>query len=332
MRVMEEERMLLSVIIPFYNSEEFLAECVESVVNEPVRDMEILLLDDGSTDNSAEVAYRMEGQYSAVKYHKLVHNGVSAARNAGLDWATGKYVFFLDADDRIEKGLLTALLEKMEVHNAVMGNSLLREFGCGHKLHCTKESEIPDVLEAGETIQEFLAGRNSLRAIGGKMMLRQKVGDSRFRTDLTVGEDTCFIYDFIKNGWAKTVFVKDLYYEYRMHNRNTIISVNAACFHSQMTVRQYLYDRECERVGATKAAAIWIQNADFLRAWMRRCCKQVKEMPELRGAILEQIKRMQEHPLYAQRGRRFRLEVFAFVHMFPVYKLFFFAENANESK
>lgn len=314
--------VLLSVIIPVYNRADYLNECVESVRNEKVREVEILLLDDGSTDNSEEECRRIEALYPEVKYYKLEHAGVSATRNKGIDLATGKYVFFLDSDDRIEKGLIDSLLEKMEANDAIMGNSLLRNFGSGRRTHCTLEKELPDVLEDDETIEEFLSGGNSLMAIGGKMMLRSKIGDYRFRTDLPAGEDTYFIYDFIRQG-GKTVFVNHCFYEYRIHEGNTIMSFDINCFYSVFEVKQYLYDRECERVGAEQAESIWLQHADIMRNWMKRCRVYDENTKNLRKAISEQNRKIKTHPLYPKLGRRFRVRVFTFTHMFPVYRLIY---------
>lgn len=103
---MEHTEIKTSVIIPVYNTKEYLHACVESVLEQTQRELEIILVDDGSTDGSREVIQYYEEKYSLVKavYQKNQKQG--AARNAGMKIARGKYVYFLDSDDYIDKNLL----------------------------------------------------------------------------------------------------------------------------------------------------------------------------------------------------------------------------------
>jgi glycosyltransferase involved in cell wall biosynthesis len=87
---------LVSVIIPVYNCELYLAEAIESVLNQKYRPIEIIVVDDGSTDDSAKVAKRFN---SSARYFYQAHSGASAARNRGVGLSKGKYLAFLDADD-----------------------------------------------------------------------------------------------------------------------------------------------------------------------------------------------------------------------------------------
>jgi len=91
-----ENQSLVSVIIPVYNCERYLAEAIESVIIQNYRPIEIIVIDDGSTDGSADVAKKF-GQ--AARYCFLQHSGISAARNRGIDLAHGTFIAFLDADD-----------------------------------------------------------------------------------------------------------------------------------------------------------------------------------------------------------------------------------------
>jgi len=87
---------LISVIIPVYNGERYLAEAIESALGQHYRPIEIILVDDGSTDRSAEVAKQVS---QSIRYLYQAHGGAGAARNAGVDLATGEFLAFLDADD-----------------------------------------------------------------------------------------------------------------------------------------------------------------------------------------------------------------------------------------
>ena len=93
---MTENKPLVSVIIPAYNCERYLAQAVKSVLAQTYRPIEIIVVDDGSTDGSADIAKRFE---LAVRYYFQPHSGIGAARNHGIHLAQGNYFAFLDADD-----------------------------------------------------------------------------------------------------------------------------------------------------------------------------------------------------------------------------------------
>jgi hypothetical protein len=104
--------ILVSLVIPAYNKGRFLAEAIDSVLAQSYSNFEIIVVDDGSTDETKEVA----GRYSSVNYFFQQNRGVSAARNAGLKQSKGSYVVFLDADDRLLPDALKIGVECLEAH------------------------------------------------------------------------------------------------------------------------------------------------------------------------------------------------------------------------
>jgi len=105
---------LVSVIVPMYKVEEYLRECLDSVVNQTLKNLEILCVDDGSPDNSGAIAEEYAAKYPFVRVIHKENGGLSSARNAGLDAAAGTYVYFLDSDDYIEPETLEALSARAE--------------------------------------------------------------------------------------------------------------------------------------------------------------------------------------------------------------------------
>ena len=95
--------MLVSVIIPAYNCENTLKRTVESIIASGLVDYEIIIVNDGSTDNTTSVCNSLCDQYSFIKYSEQENSGVSAARNRGISIATGEYIMFFDADSNIKK-------------------------------------------------------------------------------------------------------------------------------------------------------------------------------------------------------------------------------------
>ena len=103
---------LISVIIPVYNVEKYLPECIESVLKQTHTNLEIILVDDGSPDNSPQICDEYAQKDSRIKVIHKENGGVSSARNEGLKIAKGEWISFIDADDWVEKNFCEILLNK----------------------------------------------------------------------------------------------------------------------------------------------------------------------------------------------------------------------------
>ena len=106
--------MLFTVIIPVYNVEEYLEECAASVLSQSFGDLDVVLVDDGSTDSSGKIADSIAGKDERVRVIHRENGGRSAARNTGLDAARGEYILFVDSDDMIEQGALDAVAKTVD--------------------------------------------------------------------------------------------------------------------------------------------------------------------------------------------------------------------------
>lgn len=109
---------LISVIIPIYNVESYLRECVESVINQTYKNLEIILVDDGSTDGCAAICDEYKKKDNRVKVIHKKNGGLSSARNTGLDIANGRYISFVDSDDFVGKHLYEMANRSMSKYNA----------------------------------------------------------------------------------------------------------------------------------------------------------------------------------------------------------------------
>lgn len=104
---------LISIIVPVYNAEQYLGDCIKSVLKQTYTHFELILVEDGSTDNSREICRRVgmdDIRISLVRQER--NQGVSRARNAGIEAAKGKYLFFLDSDDTIHPRLIETLYKR----------------------------------------------------------------------------------------------------------------------------------------------------------------------------------------------------------------------------
>lgn len=110
---------LLSIIVPVYNVSKYLAKCLDSLICQDLKpeEYEIIVVNDGSTDNSEEISRQYEEKYSNIKVVRQENQGLSAARNSGIAIAQGQYIQFVDSDDYLEPNVLKTLVEKMESDN-----------------------------------------------------------------------------------------------------------------------------------------------------------------------------------------------------------------------
>ena len=114
------QKAIISVIVPVYNVKDYLNECVESIVNQSYAALEIILVDDGSTDGSAEICDNWLKRDSRIRVIHKENGGLSDARNAGMSIATGEYVGFVDGDDKIAKEMYCRLHDLMVEKQADM--------------------------------------------------------------------------------------------------------------------------------------------------------------------------------------------------------------------
>ena len=106
-----KEDYLISIIVPVYKVEKYLQECVTSIQNQTYRNLEIILVDDGSPDKSGKLCNEYAKRDSRIKVIHKVNGGLSSARNAGLKIAKGEYIGFVDSDDYIRKNMYEKLLD-----------------------------------------------------------------------------------------------------------------------------------------------------------------------------------------------------------------------------
>lgn len=112
-----ENHLLVSVVVPVYNAEKYVAEALDSIVNQDYRWKEVIIIDDCSTDNSVEIISEYVKKYDYISFYNMPKNsGVAKVRNKAIEIANGRFIAFLDSDDIWEKGKLTEQLKLFELH------------------------------------------------------------------------------------------------------------------------------------------------------------------------------------------------------------------------
>lgn len=256
---------IVSLIIPVYNREDVVEECIRSVQDQTHQQFEILLIDDGSTDSTVAICNDLAAQDPRIKLFTTEHVGVSAARNIGLDNACGEFVFFLDSDDVIHPQLLEVLISELEKSNTPIAVTERRQ--CRHSAWVeTKErflQEFSSIQFTHCNYEESLSvtfGTNSpFRVMGGVMIRRTWIGNTRFCTDLFIGEDFFFSYENLIKG-ADAVFLKQRGYLSRLHDGNTSWQYDFNGFWTRFYRRKLVWQSE-ESFGRSEYAALQKQNA-----------------------------------------------------------------------
>lgn len=218
------EEVILSVIIPCYNAQRYLDECVQSVTTQMAPAMEILLVDDGSTDATGRLCDGWAEKDARIRVFHLSNGGVSAARNAALRHAKGVWVTFVDADDIVPPGAFERLLSSatQEIDLVMGAHETLQEDG-------TRTKVLPEVLfPAGNkarakeiVIARLIEGDVSYNIMCAKLHRRAFLDAQGIALCETVniGEDALLNLEAVARA-RQFVYIKDVCYTYRMHGQS----------------------------------------------------------------------------------------------------------------
>ena len=147
---------LISIIVPFHNVEKYLERSLDSIVGQTYENLEIILVNDGSTDNSLEICERYAKYDDRIKIVNIEHGGVSAARNAGLDAVTGEYIGFVDSDDYIVEDMYMELYNALNQNNCDMATcNFYRVYGDDYLVDYNSPEEVV-ILNTKEAVKSVL--------------------------------------------------------------------------------------------------------------------------------------------------------------------------------
>ena len=170
--------MKLSIIIPIYNVEDTLRRCLESVLGQMDDRMEVIIVDDGSTDTSGQIAEQMTAGRTDCRLIRQANKGLSAARNAGIEVATGEYITFVDSDDFVAEGTYSALLAVLDGHPTydILEYPVMEHYGHPTKQHLLT---FPDAV-VGSIRDYWLCGAHLHTYACNKLYRREFFADIRF--------------------------------------------------------------------------------------------------------------------------------------------------------
>lgn len=219
------ELELVSVIIPVYNAEKYIKKCIDSVRNQSHTEIEVLLVDDGSKDESGAICdfYAKEDERIHV-FHKK-NGGPSAARNFGLQQATGRYIAFIDSDDYVEDFYLSELLsarKKITFQDDALVCSAYIDVSDYGRVICNDFKQ-----DSQNLIQSVITGTGGV--VWGKLFDRKIIQEHGicFNEDLYISEDMIFVLQYVKYVKEYTVVDKPGYIYNRLNAESIMKSINA---------------------------------------------------------------------------------------------------------
>lgn len=208
----------ISVIIPVYNTENYLQECLDSVINQTYDNLEIIIINDGSTDNSLEVCNKYKDIDSRIRIINQKNQGQANARNVALDTAKGEYVAFIDSDDIISQNYLATLYNYSKKYDSEVAFCNVYEFKGIFKTNI-KSTAIPKVYSTEGYMKMYIERKVSAKACG--LLFKSKlVNNVRFRENIFF-EDWDYIYRLVNNA-NKVVYIRESLYFYRQRQDSTM--------------------------------------------------------------------------------------------------------------
>lgn len=222
--------LLISIIVPIYNVEKHLEKCIASVLNTNMKNIELILINDGSTDNSLKLAKHFANSDNRIKLINKRNGGVSSARNLGLKNAVGKWIYFLDGDDYIDDNIFENLLP---ILNNIDYDIILGNYNCvnsNYKLiYSTKNNTF---LKRGEDlILDCGLWRHKIANMSSLFVKRSFLIKNNILFDecTKYAEDTEFLNYCLLEA-DKVIAVNNIFFNYLIHNESAIAKINFSRF------------------------------------------------------------------------------------------------------
>ena len=259
---------MISIIMPVYNCENFIAESIESVLAQQFSSWELIVIDDGSTDNSGKLCDAFSVKDPRIKVFHIENGGVSNARNYGVQQAQGEYIQFLDADDLLTpETLQTAYTNKGDCDLIIWG----------YERFPTKAIQRVENMQQYSTRKELtevfpLLASNKLFNIPWNKLYKREIitrNDLRFRKGLSLGEDLLFNLSYAKV-CKKIRVLPDVLYRYRYGENNTL---SAKFYKDMMDIQRLLKDETDKTFNYNAEVVKWTRQAylDYAIGHIKAC-------------------------------------------------------------
>ncbi len=213
-----KNQKLISVIVPVYNIEKYVSKCIESILRQTYSNLEIILVDDGSTDNSSNILNIFSRKDNRIKVLRKENGGLSDARNYGLDRAKGDYIFFIDGDDYISDECIEFLENAIEVYNADISTTQFIRYYENEEPNASDGRNMP--YTTTKALERLLYQKNCTTSAWGKLYKKSLFDNIRYPKG-KICEDLPITYKLFARA-NKVVIGKSKHYFY-LQRENSII-------------------------------------------------------------------------------------------------------------
>lgn len=213
---------LVSIVVPVYNCEKYLEKCLDSLMNQTYKNIEIILIDDGSQDSSASICDIYAEKYSNVCVFHKENGGASSARNMGIAKARGKYIGFIDADDYVYPTYIESLYTLIEEYAADISMCTcykMNEKETIPQLSKNLDEKNIECFTSEEAIEKLLYRKGIIGYPVVKLFRANEIKEKMFLENVVYGEDFIFIYNTIKSA-KKIVLLRENLYIYIQHDNS----------------------------------------------------------------------------------------------------------------
>ena len=251
MEIINEEYFLISIVIPIYNAEKYLEECLNSIKNQTYKNFEVIMVNDGSKDDSETICMNFLRSDSRFRYLKKENGGVSSARNVGLDNVEGDYITFIDADDWVDENYLDLLITTVEKNHSDIVVSSYKQFNNIDVFYLRAYTIQEKYLLNFERMNrdDFLTIFPKLMSTNvcfnnavSKLFRKDLVKNLRFNTSIKYGEDLDFYFRLYLNVDSIS-YVDEPTYVYRMHGDSTTSNFNQEHAEQELSIFKYMYEK-----------------------------------------------------------------------------------------
>lgn len=312
-----EEMIDLSIIVPVYNVEEFLQECIESIIDNDYESKEVILVDDGSTDNSGRICDSYAQKYDYIKVLHKKNGGLSSARNHGIEFASGEYLGFVDSDDIIDHNMYSEMMSHAKLHNADMVVCGIYNYYSGEKENTVAVHAKSTVVYEDNKKYSLFIDHNGMGDYAVNKIYRKSLfGDTiRFPQGKSF-EDIYTSYKLYERAKKVVCIDKDLYYyRYRLDSISRSSVYNPNMINIMLSTKeQYEFIKKNAKEYIPQASQKFLDgNMLFLNHMYsnKMIKKEKKQVKMLRDNVNTLLNESCTYDRFYQEARSFSRSVFA---------------------
>ena len=258
----------VSIILPVYNAEKYIKDTIYSVLNQTIKDIELIIIDDGSVDNSYNICKEIQKIDTRIVLKKIENNGVSNARNYGIKIAKGKYLMFIDADDQYDCNIVRKMLSSIE--NSDLSVCNFKEIRQNGKIKSKKIKYKKNISKENSLMINFLQKNDLFNVVWNKIYKKDIIikNNIEFNTKISIAEDLEFNLKYIEEV-NDIEYINESLYMYRISK----VGLNFRYQENRIKIRRKIYKYQKE-IYNKKKYDINLLNDEYIKI----CLSELKQI------------------------------------------------------